>query len=114
MDILMINNRLPMIDGDFVLVEELEEIKQQIRVAVRTFYGDWLINYIKGLDITQDLKNEVFLDHDMKKQIREVNNVTGIKNYIRTFDRETFSINIKAIITTIYGDIPINEVIRKW
>ena len=48
-DILMNNNRLPMYNGDFVLTDGIEEIKQHIVTALNTFYTDWLLNYTKGI-----------------------------------------------------------------
>lgn len=109
----MKDNRLPMVNGDFVLVESLEKTKQHIVSAIRTMYGDWLLNYLKGIDFVPGLRNEVFLDHDMKQQITGVETVTGITNYVRTFDRKTLTVQITAVVQTIYGDIPISEVIKK-
>lgn len=115
MDILINNNRLPMIDGDFQLTDRLQLIKQHISVALNTMYADWLLNYQKGIDYDRDLKSGdmTFLDHDVKKQIDGVEGVVSIKNYTRKFDRKTLTVVIVAIVETIYGDLPIKEVINK-
>lgn len=112
-DILMENNRLPMLNGDFQFVDELNEIIQQVVIALHTMYGDWLLEYLKGIDFVRDLRNMIFLDHDIKKQILGVKGVTGIKQYQRNFDRKTLTVQIIAVIKTIYGDFPINEAINK-
>ena len=108
-DILMNNNRLPMYNGDFVLVDGIDEIKQHIIAALNTFYTDWLIDYRKGIDYPFGLRHEEFLEHDIKKQINGVAGVTAITAFKMEFDRRTVTWNVIAGIRTIYGKLEINE-----
>ena len=111
-DILMNDNRLPMYNGDFVLVSGIEEIKQHIVTALNTFYTDWLLDYRKGIDYAFGLRNEEFLEHDCKNQILGVEGVTALVNFNMEFDRKTLQWVIAAGVRTIYGKVEVNETIR--
>ena len=111
-DILMNNNRLPMYNGDFVLTDGIEEIKQHIVTALNTFYTDWLLNYTKGIDYAFGLRHEEFLEHDCKNQILGVNGVVSLANFNMRFNRETLEWNITAGVKTVYGKLEINEGIK--
>lgn len=111
-DILAKDNRLPMYNGDFILVQGIDEIKQHIIVALNTFYTDWLLDYTKGIDYAFGLRNEEFLEHDCKNQILGVEGVTSLVNFNMKFDRNSMQWNIKSGIRTVYGRLEINETIR--
>ena len=108
-DLKINGQRLVIKDGDFVLTDRTDEIKQHIIVALNTFYGDWLLDYTKGIDYTRDLRQLEFLDNDCKNQIRGVDGVTNIINYTRNFDKTNLTVNIVAGIQTIYGRIDIAQ-----
>ena len=108
-DIKIENNRLAMKNGDFILVDGIDEIKQHIIVALNTFYTDWILDYTKGVDYTYGMRNTEFLEHDVKKQLQGIKNVQSVNNFSIDFDRETLSIKITAEIKTKYGRIDINE-----
>jgi len=111
-DILMKNNRLVMKNGDYVLVTGIEEIKQHIIVALNTFYEDWRPDATKGIDYVYGLRNNEFLEYDVKKQISNVQGVQSIDDFSLTFDRKTQTVNILARIKTDYGNIVFNEEIQ--
>lgn len=112
-DILFKNNTLPMINGDFVIVDRIELVKQHIYAALNTMYGDWLLDYTKGIDYVGGLRNLTFLDHDIKNQIKGVDGVVSVQNYRRVFDKENLKIRISAVVKTVYGHLPIDEVINR-
>lgn len=111
-DIKMDNHTLPIVDGDFVLTDGVEEIKQHIIVALNTFYTDWLLDYTKGIDYTNGMRNLDFLQHDCKNQILGVNGVTGLINFSLTFDKNTLTVNIVSGVQTIYGRIDIAQTLQ--
>lgn len=111
-DIKMIDNRLPIINGDFQLVNGIDEIKQHIIVALNTFYTDWLLDYTKGIDYTKGLRNLDFLQHDCKSQILGVDGVTGLINFSLTFDKNTLTVNIISGVKTIYGRVDIAQTLQ--
>lgn len=112
-DIKMYYDRLPMIDGDFQLINGVEEIKQHIIVALNTFYTDWLLDYTKGIDYTRGMRQLEFLEHDCKSQIRGVEGVTNIINFIMNFNRQTLTVEVQAGIQTIYGRVDIEQQITR-
>lgn len=112
-DIKMENNRLVMQDGDFVLVDGIDEIKQHIIVALNTFYNDWLLDYTRGIDYATGMRNTEFLEHDVKKQLQGVKDVQSVDNFTLMFDRSDLKIKITAQIKTKYGNIDINEEIQQ-
>lgn len=112
-DIKMGYDRLPMVDGDFQLTEGIDEIKQHIIVALNTFYGDWILDYTKGIDYTKGMRQNEFLEHDSKSQILGVDGVTNIINFTLTFDKPTLTVKILAGIQTIYGRIDIAQTLQQ-
>ena len=108
----MNNHRLPMYNGDFVLVQGIDEIKQHIIIALNTFYADWLLDYTKGIDYPFGLRHEEFLEHDIKNQILGVDGVISLVNFSMTFDRTSLVWNVRAGINTSYGRVDINEGIK--
>lgn len=113
MDILVKENRLPLYSGDFMLVSEVEEIKQHIVAALNTFYTDWLLNFKKGIDYVQGLRHQEFLEHDIRNQIEGVDGVSAIINLSLELDKKNAVWNVKVGIKTVYGKIEINEVISQ-
>lgn len=112
-DIKMYNDSLPMIAGDFTLVDGVEEIKQHIIVALNTFYTDWLLDYTKGIDYTRGMRELEFLEHDCKSQIRGVDGVINIINFTMNFNRQTLVVEVQAGIQTIYGRVDIAQTISR-
>lgn len=112
-DIKMENNRLVMRDGDFVLVDGVDEIKQHIIIALNTFYNDWLLDYTKGIDYAHGMRNTEFLEHDVKKQLQGIKDVQSVDDFSLTFDRKNLTINITAKIKTKYGNINLNEIVQQ-
>lgn len=113
MDILMKDNRLPMSNGDFQITDGTEEIKQHIVVALNTFYGDWILDYTKGIDYAYGLRHEEFLEYDIKNQINGVSGVTSIDNFQMEFDKKNYTINVTAGINTIYGKLDIQTALNR-
>lgn len=112
-DIQMKNNCLPMYNNDFILIENIDRIKQQIIIALNTFYSDWLPDYTKGIDYAYGFRHEECLEHDIKKQIIGVSGVLSIKSFNLEYDKSSMKINVIADITTQYGKLDIKEVINQ-
>ena len=55
-DIKIENNRLMMKNGDFELVDGIDEVKQHIIIALNTFYTDWILDYTKGVDYAYGMR----------------------------------------------------------
>lgn len=99
--------RLPLVNGDYELVQETELIKQHIVTALRTFINDWILDYTKGIDYALGFKNQVILESDIKTAILEVIGVSQLNNFIlRKVGRE-FTITANVIINN--EEVLINE-----
>ena len=113
MDILMQENSLPLKNGDFQLVSGVDEIKQQIIIALNTFYGDWALDYTVGIDYVYGLRHEEFLEYDIKKQICGVVGVLAVNNFAIEYDKTNLGINVTASIKTVYGKVDIQTTINR-
>lgn len=105
------NNNLEWENGDLKLVDGLEKIQQQVLVALYTLLGDWLLNYLKGIDLPRGLKDLNFLKNDVKKQILGVEGVLQVKNL--KVVQQGVEINITATVITIFGGFDLNEGIKQ-
>lgn len=112
MDIYMKDNKLPMLNGDFQLVSGIDEIKQQITVALNTFYGDWVLDYTKGIDYAYGFRHEEFLEHDVKNQIRGVKGVLSVDDFTMDYDKTNLTLNISAVVKTTYGKLDLRSSIN--
>lgn len=112
MDIYMNDNKLPMMNGDFQLVSGIDEIKQQITVALNTFYGDWVLDYTKGIDYAYGVRHEEFLEHDVKNQIRGVKGVLSVDDFTMDYDKTNLTLNISAVVKTTYGKLDLRSSIN--
>lgn len=108
----MNNNKLPMMNGDFQLVSGIDEIKQQITVALNTFYGDWVLDYTKGIDYAYGVRHEEFLEHDVKNQIRGVKGVLSVDDFTMDYDKTNLTLNISAVVKTTYGKLDLRSSIN--
>ena len=113
MDILMKHTGLPMLNGDWQLVNGTEEIKQHIVTALNTFYGDWILDYTKGIDYAHGLRHDEFLEYDIKKQITGVKGVMSLDNFNMEFNKNDLTVNVTAAIKTIYGKLDIQTTINR-
>mgnify|MGYP005755574655 CR=1 FL=1 len=108
----MNDNKLPMMNGDFQLVSGIDEIKQQITVALNTFYGDWVLDYTKGIDYAYGVRHEEFLEHDVKNQIRGVKGVLSVDDFTMDYDKTNLTLNISAVVKTTYGKLDLRSSIN--
>lgn len=108
----MNDNKLPMMNGDFQLVSGIDEIKQQIIVALNTFYGDWVLDYTKGIDYAYGVRHEEFLEHDVKNQIRGVKGVLSVDDFTMDYDKTNLTLNISAVVKTTYGKLDLRSSIN--
>lgn len=111
-DIMIKDSGLCVADGDFVAISALEELKQQIMIAMKTFQSDWALNRLKGINYSYGIRNTAFLEMDVRQQLLGVRNVQSVDKLELNFDKETLAITISAIIKTMYGEVYLNETIN--
>ena len=112
MDILINENKLAFDEGDLVIADGIIEIKQHIITALKTMYGEWILDNSKGLDYAAGLRNHELFENDIKKQILGVNGVEAVENFGIRFNKPEMSIGVSSDIRTIYGTFLLDEVIK--
>jgi len=110
-DIMIKNNGLEILDGDFTTVTEIEKVKQHITVALNTFKGDWILNRNKGINYAHGFRNTTYLENDVKKQLTAIENIRSIDNFEMFFDKTSLTVKITAIVNTVYGKIYLDEIL---
>ncbi len=113
MDIQIQDSGLRISNGDFELASGIEEIKQQITAALHTFYGDWIPDYMKGVDYAYGLRHEEFLEFDIKNQISGVNGVLSVDDFQMEFDKASLTLKVTAGIKTAYGRLDVHNTINR-
>ena len=101
-------------DNNFIIINGVEKVRQHIVTALNTFYTDWILDCTKGIDYALGLRNMEFLEYDVKRQLKEVEDVESVNDFSMDFDRETLTVNISAQIKTAYGMLDLSESIRQY
>lgn len=92
------NNDIVMVDGGLLLVTGLEEMRQSVGQALRSFEGDWFLNLELGLPYFQSILQKA-------TSVSEVENIflDTISNIPGVLDLETFQLSFDK--TTRRADI---------
>lgn len=96
-------------NGDWILVGGVERIIQNIRVALRTFINEWLLDYRKGINYPDKLKalDDDGLQAQIKTAVREVRGVERIRRF--SFNREKTVIFIDIAVVIDGDEYPVSE-----
>ena len=113
-DILIQDNGLAHSDGDLYLVRDVEEVKQHIKTALYTFSREWSLDPDKGINYPRGIRNTDLLETEIRKQIIGVDGVLSLDNFSLKFDRDNLNIQITAAISTVYGNIDLNEQVSNY
>lgn len=102
-DLKIKDNAIDFENGDWVLVGGIDRVVQHIRTALRMLKGDWLLNYRKGINFFDNLKDmdDATLKAEIKTAVREVYGVENIKKF--NFKREKQKIKV-FILPQIDGE----------
>ena len=95
-------------------VNEKDRVLQHIKVAVRSWQGDWFLNEDWGVDYDNSWGSELTMSTYIQRQIKQVSGVLSIDSFTISTDTSDEN-NIKYIINTNItldsGIITISEVI---
>ena len=109
MDISIDEKRLSLYNGELQFVDGLNQIKQNLQIALNTLKAEWILDKSKGINYTEDLRYTDFLENDTKKQILEVKDVKSLENFSIANDKNSGKILVTASIKTAFGDINLEE-----
>lgn len=106
-DIKIKDNAIAFENGDWVLVSGVDRVIQHIGTALKTLKGDWLLNYRKGINYPDNLKemNDAVLKAEIKTAVREVDGVENIKKFNYKRKQQKINAYIKAQIDGEEQDI---------
>ena len=102
------NDEMVVVDGDFVLVYDLEEIIQSIRIRLRFILGEWKFNFLQGVDwlgsmftpaTSLEQKEQI-----LKETILGTEGVTGLLSFSFEVDPINRGALVRYGVSTIYGD----------
>lgn len=100
-------------NGDFVMLEDLDAVVQQIGTVLRLAKFDWFLDLDEGLRYVDGERGilgatELSLENEAEI-IEKINGVFGVRQLISltTSFLTTTSFEIKAIVTTIFSDEPV-------
>lgn len=69
-------------NGDLSIVDGKERVTQQVVTGLKIMLGDWFLDYRKGIDYINGLKEySAILKAQIKKAILEVDGVDGVRDY---------------------------------
>ena len=88
-------NRLELKNGDFVLVDGIDRVKQHITIAVKGILpGTWLLDPKVGVEWFSGLAVYTsILKAQVKNAIRGVFGVSLLKNYVFETDTENYTVS---------------------
>lgn len=97
------NNDLAFVDGDLVVVEGDECVKQHIKTGLFILPMDWFFDITKGINWFNGFKNDPkFLNAQIKDAIKSVENVVRLGKI--KFYNSTPHWKVNAIVYTVDND----------
>ena len=112
MDLLINGSSLAFEDGDLAIADGITEIKQHIMTALKTLYGEWILDNSKGLDYAAGFRDIELLENNVKNQILGVVGVEALENFDIRFNKQEMSVCVNSGIKTVYGNFSVEETIR--
>jgi hypothetical protein len=101
-------------DGDLVLVQDLDRVIQQVKIALKFFKGEWELDTTKGVPYYEDIfeKNPdlLLVTSDIKNAILGVEEVTSVDSIELEYNPDR-SLVLSCVIHTPFGNFPINDVL---
>ena len=103
------DNKLEMLNGDFVLIDGVDRIKQHLKTGIKGILpGTWLLNPKAGVDYFGDMAVYTsILKAQIKNAIREVWGVSLLKTFNFTKENQVYFANGTVAIDN--EDLNFNE-----
>lgn len=101
--------------NDFLFVEDEEQIRQFLKIKLKTFFGECAFNTDKGVKYFEEIfikePNKSTVDGIIKGTIIDTDGVLEIIEYSSEISRENREVSIDTNIRTVFGDITFVEVL---
>lgn len=107
------NGDLAIESGDLVLVSGIDQIKQNLKIRLRTFYGEWLFDTTRGIKFFEEIfvkqPNLSIVDSLIKQQVIETTDVTEIIEYSSEVNIVIRHLTVSLTVRTAFGDTTLLE-----
>ena len=111
-DIKIENNRLPLEDGDLILVRDINRVKQHIITGLYLLVGDWILNQNDGISYFTGMRAyPEILSAQIKRAINTVDGVDTVLKYNFQQDNDNI-IRVRCTVKVGNSEIAINEEIN--
>lgn len=92
---------------------DLDALNQSIITRLRQWKGNCFFAVNEGVDWNSYLGRgtKKLLDLDIKRVILQTGGVLKISSYESTLDRDTRALSVTASISTVYGDLALEETV---
>ena len=101
-------------NGDLQFVEETEEVAQRVKIRLLFWYGEWILNYNKGVKYIDGIysisKSQEFKDQEIKRAILGTPGIQELIDYSFGVDTTNQTASIEFEATSVYGDIVVEIV----
>ncbi len=98
------NYDLELVDGDLVVTEGNECIKQQVRTGLFILPFDWFMDITKGINYFVAFRNNPKkLKAQIKDAIKDVEGVVRLGNF--NFNSSTTNWKVQAVLYTVNNDV---------
>lgn len=98
-------------DGDIVLIDGIDSIKQGLTIRLAILIGEWFLdNRIGLIDVRSDKPDHDDLVIRCREEILKEDGVTSLEEFEGNFNTRTRVSYITFKCTTIYGDLSLEGV----
>jgi len=98
---------------DLVLIDDNDELTQKIKIRLQFIKGEWFLNTNTGVDyyglIWKKNPDIAEIDRHIKAEVLSINGITAFIEYTSNLDRVNRIFTVSFRVTSIYGDIDINN-----
>jgi hypothetical protein len=107
--------------GDFTFgtsadyyVNNPEAVAQAVKTRLELWEGEWFLDVTEGTPYATEVLGEhtqLLYDMAIRNRILGTQGVIGIEDYASDLNRETRALSIRATISTIYGQVQLEQML---
>jgi hypothetical protein len=109
-----VSHDLVMSEYDLLLVSDLDQITQNIKIRLLFLYSEWFLNINKGVPYIEQIgvknPNIALIDSLLKATIAETTGVTQIISYSSSYSATLRTFDINFIVETEFGESIIQNI----
>ena len=107
---------LIMKNGDLVLIDDAERVAQQVKIKLKSFFGEWFLDTTYGVPYLEDIMvkkpNMEQVRNIFRQQILDVDDVTAVSSLVLTLNSASRELTADFTCQTAYGLVTDREVLQ--